>query len=104
MVTFSDDEAANQPVSQGTVFAGSNLPASSLKGDTKQSAQSDRSGAGGDEHHLTPSFATLHFDQSPGKASLTVRLQQPQVVAEVRSVVINQFPPKIGLFMDYRGR
>lgn len=32
---------------------------------------------------LTPSFATLQFDQSPGEAVLAVRVQQPNVVAEV---------------------
>lgn len=39
--------------------------------------------AGSGEQQLAPSFATLQFMQQPGKAKLVVRLQQPNLVAEV---------------------
>lgn len=44
----------------------------------------ERSSSRGPGRQLTPSFATLQFDQSPGKSVLAVRVQQPNVVAEVR--------------------
>lgn len=60
---------------------------------TARSQPADQPGGGGNEdatsdgirtgRQLTPSFATLQFDQSPGEAVLAVRVQQPNVVAEV---------------------
>lgn len=47
-----------------------------------QQAESRTAGSG-DKQQLAPSFATLHFKQQPGKAKLVVRLQQPNLVAEV---------------------
>lgn len=35
------------------------------------------------DQQLAPSFAMLHFTQQVGKAKLAVRLQQPNLVAEV---------------------
>lgn len=49
-------------------------------GGGSEDATSDGTGTG---RQLTPSFATLQFDQSPGEAVLAVRVQQPNVVAEV---------------------
>jgi hypothetical protein len=42
-----------------------------------------RTAGSSEQQQLAPSFATLHFMQQPGKANLTVRLQQPNLVAEV---------------------
>jgi hypothetical protein len=47
-----------------------------------QQAESRTAGSG-EQQQLAPSFATLHFKQQPGKAKLVVRLQQPNLVAEV---------------------
>jgi len=44
---------------------------------------SDQPAVTGTGRRLTPTFATLQFDQSPGTAVLAVRVQQPNVVAEV---------------------
>jgi hypothetical protein len=47
-----------------------------------QQAASRKAGST-EQQQLAPSFATLHFTQHPGKAKLAVRLQQPNLVAEV---------------------
>ena len=76
------------------VHTGGQQPAAVMKGAQEDShnengAPDSVNKGGGGGRLLTPTFATVHFAQSPGTASLTIKLQQPQVVAEVRCSLVS---------------